>query len=249
VCEKTLCDIVRPVAIVDDKHFVNCARLRAQSDPSGYYVNQFENEANWKTHFDTTGPEIWRQTAGTVDAFVMGSGTGGTLGGVSRFLKSQRASVRVFLADPFGSGLFNRVQHGVCFNQSTQREGTRKRHQTDSIVEGIGLTRITANFLAAESFIDGAFQCSDQEVVDMSRYILREEGFLVGSSTAVNLVGAVRAARQLGSGHTIVTILCDGGHRYLSTLWSDPFLAQRGLSPSNMEGLSFLDPDLKPRER
>jgi cysteine synthase A len=140
---------VRPSPIVSTEHFVNLARQRAQEHTknpdvpgTGLFANQFENDANHLAHFQTTGPEIYKQTGGRLDAFVSGAGTGGTISGVSRYLKPRMANLRVVLADPQGSGLYNRIKYGVMF-ASTEKEGTRRRHQVDSIVEGIGINRVT----------------------------------------------------------------------------------------------------------
>ena len=159
------------------------------------------------------------QTAGAVDAFVMGSGTGGTLAGVSTCLKARKPSVRCYLADPPGSALHGRVAHGVLY-ASQQQERTAKRHRYDSIMEGVGCDRVTANFAAAA--IDGSFQIADDESVGMARHLLEHDGLFVGGSGAMNCVAAVRAARALGPGHTVVTILCDGGQRYLNSVHAPP---------------------------
>ena len=183
---------VPPASIVDPMHFVNRARTLAAEHtanpdkPSrGFFADQFETEANWKAHFETTGPEILEQCQGQLDAFVAGAGTGGTIAGVSRFLKATLPSLRVVLADPQGSGLFNRIKYGVLFNP-TEKEGARRRHQVDSIVEGIGLNRLTANFEAGSEFIDDAIQVSDEQAKAMAQYLVERDGLFVGSSTAVN---------------------------------------------------------------
>jgi len=134
---------------------VNAAKREAQSDPRGLFADQFENEANFRAHFSTTGPEIWTQTGGKIDAFVAASGTGGTIAGVSRYLKQQNDKIKAYLVDPPGSGLYNKVVKGVMYAQ-TEAEGTRRRHQVDTITEGIGINRITANF--EQAALDGAFK-------------------------------------------------------------------------------------------
>ena len=163
----------------------------------------------------STGEEIWAQTRGAVDAFVMGAGTGGTLAGVARVLKARKPAVRIVLADPPGSALYHRVKHSVLY-ASQQQERTARRHRYDTVMEGVGCDRVTANF--AEARVDGSFQVSDDESVAMARHLLQAEGLFVGGSSAMNCVAAVRAARELGAGHTIVTILCDGGQRYLNSV-------------------------------
>ena len=217
---------VRPAGIVDEGHFVNRARRLAEEHTGdaerggrGFFANQFETEANWRAHFEGTGPEIWEQTGGEVDAFVAGAGTGGTISGVAMYLKSQKEDVRVVLADPQGSGLYNKIKHGVMFH-SLEREGTRRRHQVDTVVEGIGLTRSTKNFDVGAELIDDAVKVSDTQAMAMARWLVEHDGIFIGSSSAVNCVAAVQTALSLGPGHTIVTILCDSGTRHLSKFWA-----------------------------
>ena len=224
---------VKPAAIVHSGHYCNTAARFARG-PSGdelrFYADQFENEANWREHYRTTGPEIWhsvtRERALKLDAFVMSAGTGGTIKGVSTFLKEQDPSIHIFLADPPGSALANKVNHGVLYTPE-QSERTVQRHRFDTVTEGVGLCRLTANFRDAP--IDHAFTIEDQESVAMSRALLRDEGLFLGSSSAMNCVAAVRAARRLGPGHTIVTVLCDGGQRHKSKFWNDEYLGEQGL--------------------
>jgi len=208
-----------------------------QNDPRGMFADQFENEANYRSHYTTTGPEIWAQTNGKIDAFVAAAGTGGTVAGVSCYLKERSPAVKAYLVDPPGSGLYNKVLKGVMY-ASTEQEGTRRRHQVDTITEGIGINRITRNFNLAK--LDGAFKATDREASEMASYLLKEEGLFLGSSSAVNCVGAVRVARQLGPGHTVVTVLCDGGARYMSKLYNPKFLEARNLT-ATASGLEFLD--------
>jgi cysteine synthase A len=183
---------VRPTAIISEDHFVNLARRRAEEhtqDPlkkgRGLFANQFENEANWKAHYDTTGPEIFTQTQGECDAFVAGAGTGGTISGVSKYLKPRLPNLKVILADPEGSGLLNRVKYGVMFD-TREREGTRRRHDVDTIVEGIGINRVTANFEVGRECIDDAIRVSDAQAMAMAKWLVENDGIFVGSSSAVN---------------------------------------------------------------
>lgn len=208
---------VRPAPIVDQNQFVNLARNRAAehtADTSrpgrGIFADQFENEANWRAHFDGTGPEIYEQTGGWLDAFVAGAGTGGTISGVSLFLKPLLPHLRIVLADPQGSGLFNRIKYGVMFDPK-EREGTRRRHQVDTVVEGIGINRVTQNFEAGRQLIDDAIRVTDPQAMAMAKWLVEKDGIFVGSSSAVNCVAAVKLAKELGPGHRIVTILCDSG--------------------------------------
>ncbi|OAA54469.1 Pyridoxal phosphate-dependent enzyme, beta subunit [Cordyceps fumosorosea ARSEF 2679] len=225
-----------PVApITSPDHFVNLARRRAaehtarQADPAnggdgsrGFFADQFESPANWRAHFATTGPEIWRQTGGgRLDAFVAGAGTGGTVSGVARYLKHRAADnggIRVVLADPQGSGLYNKVRHGVMY-APTEREGTRRRQQVDSLVEGVGVNRVTANFEAGRDLIDDAVRVEDKQACRMARWLAARDGVFVGSSSAVNCVAAVAAALALPPGSVVVTVLCDSGARHLSKFW------------------------------
>ncbi|KAI1627594.1 cysteine synthase [Exophiala viscosa] len=216
---------VTPAPIVDQEHFVNRARNLAREHTAdanrrgrGYFANQFETEANWKAHYEGTGPEIYAQAEGRVDAFVAGAGTGGTLSGVAMFLKEKLAHVQVVLADPQGSGLYNKIKHGVMFH-SLEREGTRRRDQVDTMVEGIGLTRSTANFEQGKELIDDAVKVTDAQAKNMARWLVEQDGIFIGSSSAVNCVAALRTAKTLGAGHRVVTILCDSGARHLSKFW------------------------------
>ncbi|KAJ3230944.1 hypothetical protein HDU81_004133 [Chytriomyces hyalinus] len=242
---------VRPVSIADPNHFVRVAERRAKEiNESGkrnsdghpiraFFVNQFETPVNFETHFTQTGPEIFSQLQQVgiknLDSFVMGAGTGGTLAGVSMFLKSKMHDLRVILADPEGSGLFHKVKSNIMYSP-TEAEGTRKRHQVDTIVEGIGINRVTHNFQTAlmqPNLISNAIKVKDREAVEMSRFILRNDGLFCGSSTAVHLVAAYREAMQLGPGHTVLTFLCDSGTRHLTKFWNDKYIKKAGLEPKS----------------
>ncbi|KAI8983811.1 tryptophan synthase beta subunit-like PLP-dependent enzyme [Pilobolus umbonatus] len=170
---------VRPVSIIDKKQFVNLARDRAASfkdgDAIGYFADQFENEANFNAHYTYTAPEIYRQTAGKIDALVLGAGTGGTLSGIACYLKERIEGLKVFLADPQGSGLYNKVKYNVMYSP-TEQEGNRRRHQVDTVVEGIGINRLTKNFDRGRKWIDDAYRVTDEEAIKMSRYLVREDG-------------------------------------------------------------------------
>ena len=183
---------VNPAPIVDQEHFVNRARNLAAEhtiDPTkrgrGFFANQFETEANWRAHYEGTGPEIFEQTSGRIDAFVAGAGTGGTISGVAIYLKSKKPNVKIVLADPQGSGLYNKIKLGVMFHPQ-EREGTRRRQQVDTVVEGIGLSRSTANFEVGRDIIDDAVQVTDSQAVAMARWLVERDGIFIGSSSAVN---------------------------------------------------------------
>jgi cysteine synthase len=193
------------------------AQRLAASLAGAIWSNQFDNTANRDTHVATTGPEIWAQTGGRIDAFVAATGTGGTLAGVAQFLKSKSSTVRCVLADPPGSSLYEYF-----------RSGTLKATGSGSITEGIGIGRITANLKDAP--IDGAVHVPDGETVRHVYRLLHEEGLFLGSTSGVNVAGALQVARQLGPGHTIVTMLCDGGAKYQSRLFNRAWLEEKGLA-------------------
>jgi cysteine synthase A len=229
-------DRVPTAAFSNNKHYCNLAKNYASSHDNCFYADQFENESNFNVHYHETGPEIYSQTGGKIDAFVMSAGTGGTIAGVSSYLKEMKPAVKVFLADPPGSSFYGKVMHGVAFT-SEQQERTLRRHRYDTVAEGVGLDRLTANFNRA--VIDKAYRVTDKEMVEMSRYLLREEGLFVGSSSAMNVVAAVRAAREMEKGSTIVTVLCDSGSRHLSRFWNDDVMKAKGLV-AEAGDLSFL---------
>jgi cysteine synthase A len=235
-------ELVKPVSIVNENHYVNVARKAAErlsgapSDAStddkmvasAVFCDQFETQSNFRAHYTGTGPEIWQQCEGKIDGFISGAGTGGTLAGVALSLKEKNPLIGTYLVDPPGSSLYAKVVHGVAYT-SQQAERKLKRHRYDTIIEGVGIDRITANFTRGLPYIDGAFRCTDQEAVEMSRYLLRNEGLFVGSSTSMNCVGVVKLARKLGPGHTIVTVLCDSGMRHLSRFWNADYIEAQGL--------------------
>jgi len=229
---------VSPAPITSQDHFVNLARRRAAehaekwADGSkGFFADQFESEANWTAHFKTTGPEIYEQTQGELAAFVAGAGTGGTISGIALYLKQEMGlrNVRIVLADPQGSGLYNKVKYGVMYS-SQEREGTRRRQQVDTMVEGIGINRLTNNFEKGLELIDDAIKVTDTQAMRMARWLVEKDGIFIGSSSAVNCVAAVATALRLkkeGKEGRVVTVLCDSGNRHLSKFWKA--IAARGL--------------------
>jgi cysteine synthase A len=227
--------IVPNCAISNPNHYVNTASRIAKEMPAACFMNQFENQANYMAHYTTTGPEIYAQITQDykkrrLHCFVMSCGTGGTLSGVGRFLKEKDPSIRIVLVDPPGSCLYNKVKYGVAFTRE-QRERSQKRHRYDTIAEGIGLDRITACLNFGLDIVDDAFFVSDQDAVNMAHWILKNEGLFVGSSSAMNLVGAVLAAKQLPENSVVVTIVCDNGQRHLTRFWNRDFIVnQRGLT-------------------
>lgn len=208
--------VVPTVPYSNEMNYQKQADRYAQSQKDAVWVNQFDNTANRLAHYESTGPEIWAQTEASVDAFVCSVGTGGTIAGVSKYLKQRSTEIEVVLLDCVGSALYSFITTGVA----TLSDGT-------SITEGIGNSRITANLDGAS--IDRALQVSDQHMVDMVYRLLHEEGWLLGSSSGINVCGAVEVARKLGPGHTIVTVLCDGGAKYRSSLFNREWLLEKGL--------------------
>jgi len=196
------------------------AKEVAAKEPNGaIWANQFDNLANRRAHFETTGPEIWSDTAGKVDGFVASVGTGGTLAGVAMALKERSPKVKIYLADPMGSAIYSHYAHGTL-----KAEG-------NSITEGIGQGRITKNLEGAP--IDGWFQVTDEEMLPVLFDLVLEEGLIVGGSSGINILGAIKAAKELGPGHTIVTILADYGTRYQSKLFNPAFLREKKLPVPN----------------
>ncbi|MBM3357550.1 MAG: cysteine synthase A [Betaproteobacteria bacterium] len=187
------------------------------------WANQFDNVANRRAHLETTGPEIWEQTGGRVDAFICAVGTGGTLAGVGMYLKQRKPRVVIGIADPMGASLYHWYKHGVL------------KAQGSSITEGIGQSRVTKNLEGAP--VDEAFQIPDDEAIAIVFDLLRQEGLAMGTSTGINVAGAIRLARHMGPGHTIVTVLCDGAQRYASRLFNPEFLRSKNLPvPDWLEG-------------
>ena len=185
-------------------------------EPNGaIWANQFDNVANRQAHVETTGPEIWEQTGGRIDGFICAVGSGGTLAGVAEALRSRSPSVRIGLADPMGAALYHWYADGEL-----RSEGT-------SISEGIGQGRVTANLEGLE--VDIPYQIPDEEMLEVIYDLATHEGLIMGGSTGINVAGAIRMARDLGPGHTIVTILCDQGARYQSKIYNPSFLRERGL--------------------
>ncbi|MFG1202497.1 cysteine synthase A, partial [Xanthobacter aminoxidans] len=192
------------------------AEALAKTEPNGaIWANQFDNVANRQAHIDTTGPEIWEQTQGKVDGFICAVGTGGTLAGIGMALKARNKDIKIGLADPMGAALYSYYTTGEL-----KAEGS-------SITEGIGQGRITANLVDAP--VDAAFQIPDEEALPVVFDLLEHEGLCLGGSSGVNVAGAIRLAKELGPGHTIVTILCDYGTRYQSKLFNPEFLRSKNL--------------------
>ena len=198
------------------KYSGRLAEELAAKEPNGaIWANQFDNVANRQAHIETTGPEIWAQTDGKVDGFICAVGTGGTLAGTGMALKERNKNVQIGLADPMGAALYHYYKDGEL-----KAEGT-------SITEGIGQGRITANLVDAP--IDHPFQIPDEEALPIVFDLLKEEGLCLGGSSGINIAGAIRLAKEMGPGHTIVTVLCDYGTRYQSKLFNPAFLKEKNL--------------------
>ena len=212
--------LVPPKPYKDENNFVKYAgrladELKSSNNHGVVWANQFDNTANMKGHYETTGPEIWEQTDGKLDGFVCSSGTGGTIAGVSSFLKEKNKDIKIYLSDPTGSSLYNYLENGEL------------KSEGNSITEGIGSSRITANF--AKATIDGAFSISDHESLPVLFDLIEKEGLSLGTSCGVNIAGAIRLGKLLGPGKTIVTILCDKSDKYNSKLFNKSFLQEKGL--------------------
>lgn len=217
---------VDPVPFKNDNHFYHTARRLGEENADYWWANQFENTSNMRAHYLHTGPEIWQQMDGDVDILVSVSGTGGTIGGNSRFLKEKNPQLEVWLADPDGSGSYNFLKTGEY------------KSEGGSMTEGIGIMRRVENFRQAQ--IDYALNLPDQDLVSIADYVRREDGIVLGSSSALNVAAAYFAALQRGPGKRVVTFACDLGERSFSKLYNRDYLQQRGLStePEDIEKLT-----------
>jgi cysteine synthase A len=218
---------VPPAPYSEPGNYNHVAKRLAAEIPGGFWANQFDNTANRDMHYRTTGPEIWEQTQGRVTAFVSAVGTGGTLAGTSKFLKEKNPKVRTVCADPYGASIWSWIKKGNLDDDTG-----------DSITEGIGQGRVTKNLEDAP--IDDAYRIGDPVILEMCHYLARHEGLFLGSSSAINVCGAVKLARDKGQGQVIVTVLADGGQRYLSRLYDEAWLREKELLPK-AKGLEFLE--------
>ena len=208
----------------DPNNYIRYSERLSQdlSDKNGgnvLWANQFDNTANYKSHETSTGPEIWEQTNGTVDGFICAVGSGGTLTGVGNALKQRNPKIKIGLADPMGSALFNYYRNGEL------------KSEGNSISEGIGQGRITKNL--EKAIVDECFQITDHQALPIIYNLLQDEGLCMGGSTGINIAGAIELGKKMGPGHTIVTILCDWGHRYQSKVFNPSFLREKGLPIPN----------------
>lgn len=207
--------LVPPAKYADPEHFQHRSRRIAEETPGAFWAGQFDNLANRQAHIETTAEEIWQDTGGRIDGFTCAVGTGGTLAGTGIGLKAKRADITIALTDPHGAALYNYFANGEL-----KAEGS-------SVAEGIGQGRITANIDGAP--VDMQFRVADEEGVRIIHQMTMEEGLCLGLSSGINIAGAERLAAALGPGSTVVTILCDSGLRYLSTLYNPEWLAAKEL--------------------
>jgi len=217
--------VVASAPFTNENNYYHVARRLAEETPNAIWADQFNNTANYRGHAESTGPEIWEQTGGNIDLFICACGTGGTFAGISTALKQRKPTLKTIVADPMGSALYSYVKNGTL-----DFEG-------DSVSEGIGIKRVTDNFKHA--LADDAIRVDDRTMIEMVHYLLKEEGLLLGGSAGLNVAAAARAAKALPSGSTVVTILCDGGTRYMSRLFNAAWLAENDLTP-RAKGLEFL---------
>ena len=216
--------LVKPKPYKDEDNFVKIAgrladELRPSNNNGVVWANQFDNTANSKAHYETTGKEIWEQTEGKIDGFVCSSGTGGTISGVSNALKEKNINIKIYLSDPKGSALYNYIK-----NSELKSDGS-------SITEGIGSSRITKNFENAK--IDDAYSIDDYEALPILYNLIQNEGLSLGTSCGINIAGAIRLGKELGPGKTIVTILCDKSDKYSTKMFNKKFLEEKGLPYPN----------------
>ncbi|MEM9769907.1 MAG: cysteine synthase A, partial [Cyanobacteria bacterium P01_D01_bin.71] len=225
---RTLGAEVRPVPAVPYKNpnnYVKVSARIAEETPNAVWANQFDNLANRRAHYETTGPEIWLQTEGKVDAWVAATGTGGTYAGTAMFFKDKNPDIHCVVADPMGSGLYSYVKTGEISSSG------------NSITEGIGNGRVTANMAGAPA--DDAIQVTDPEAIQAVYQLLYKDGLFMGGSVGINVGAAVKLAKQMGPGHTIVTVLCDSGARYQSRLFNQDWLKQKDLWSDSLRPENF----------
>ena len=216
--------LVKPKPYKDDDNFVKIAgrladELRPNNNNGVVWANQFDNIANAKAHYETTGNEIWDQTDGKIDGFVCSAGTGGTISGVSNALKEKNQNIKIYLSDPKGSSLYNYIKNGEL------------KSEGGSITEGIGSSRITKNFKNAK--IDDAYTIDDKEALPILFDLIQNEGLSLGTSCGINIAGAIKLGKELGPGKTIVTILCDRSDKYSTKMFNKKFLEEKDLPYPN----------------
>lgn len=219
---------VPPAPYSKPENYNHIAKRVAEETKNAFWANQFDNPANTEMHFTTTGPEIWRQTDGTVTAFVSAVGTGGTLAGVSGYLKQQNDHIQAVCVDPYGACMWSWFKHGhLDFDDG------------DSIAEGIGQTRVTDN--VAQAKVDNAYRLHDRHMMTIIKHLIKEEGLFLGPSSGINVGGAVKVALDGGPGQTIVTVLCDTAQKYMSRLFNQEWLTENDLPPEDLSIQAMLE--------
>ena len=219
---------VKPAPFSNPGNYNHIAKQVAEDTENAYWANQFDNTANTDFHFETTGPEIWKQTQRQENAFETAVGTGGTLAGISSYLKSQSQNVQTACVDPFGASMWSWFKYGH-----------HDFDDGDSIAEGIGQTRVTENVARAK--IDTAFRCHDRHMITIVRHLIKSEGLFLGASSGINVGGAVKVALEGGPGQTIVTILCDTAQKYMSRLFDQDWLTENDLPPEDLSVEAMID--------
>jgi cysteine synthase A len=204
-----------------NENFIRKAKKLAREDPNGFYVDQFYNELNYMSHYKETGPEIWQELNGSIDYFVASAGTGGTIGGISNYLKEQNNNIQVILADVNGSGLHSYIQNKVMFTKE-ETEAMRKKYRYYSIIEGIGINFVSYGM--EKSLIDTSYRITDDEAIFMANYLYKNDGVFIGGSSAVNLCAVLKKAKSVKKGSVFVTMLYDSGLKYTSKLFNQEIL-------------------------
>jgi len=229
-------EVVPTVAIDHPQHCSKVAEERAREINGGFYVSQFDNPNNWRAHYETTGPEIWDQTGGKLDAVVFAAGTGGTLAGISRFLKEKNKNILVYTIDPPGSAVMYVAEGGKIVKHLKTKE--QKEMEGSSLLEGVGSPKVFHNL--DQAIVDGAFRGEDHLAVEMAHFLLKQEGLFVGGSSGLNVLGAVYMACKLGPGHTIVTAVCEGGINYRKKMFDNKWLKENNISIGRTQASDFV---------
>jgi len=229
-------ETVPSVSIDDPKHFSKVAEQRAKEIEGGFFSNQFYNPHNLRAHYETTGPEFWNQTNGKLDAVIMATGTGGTIGGVSHFLKEKNKDILCYMIESLGTGVKFTVKDNIIVMDVKGQE--EKDKEGGSSLEGIGSSKVY--YPLSQAILDGVLRADDRIAIEMAHYLLKEEGLFLGGSAALNVVGAVWLACILGPGHTIATVLCDGGANYKSKMWNEQWLKDNNMTVQRTKASDFI---------
>lgn len=216
------------VPFSDERHFFKVGKKIGQSNPEYWWANQFDNPDNYLSHYEGTAPEMYQQMGGKIDAVVVAAGSGGTAAGISKFMKEKDPSIRVVMPDPVGSGIVNFFRHGTFDSDGSY-----------TMTEGVGITRLHDNFNIIKQ--DRCFTIDDQKLTSLAMYLREKEGLVIGMSSMLNLAGALNTALKNGPGQRIVTLLCDGGERAASKMYSHEFLKTKGLDPALLNEAEIKD--------